>query len=248
MLSSEAPLPRRRLFLAVTTPIPRWKRALDLCGCMLALPFLGIATAFVYVLLALTSGGSVFYRQERIGYLGRKFTLYKFRTMHANADCASHRAHFSDLVNGKKPMQKLDAARDSRLVAGGWLLRASGIDELPQIINVLRGEMSLVGPRPCIPYEYEQYSSWQRARFTAVPGLTGLWQVSGKNRTTFDEMVRLDIRYSEIQSLWVDLKIVALTIPALCVQISDTHIVRKSSVRSGVVTPAPRSTTATLQT
>jgi lipopolysaccharide/colanic/teichoic acid biosynthesis glycosyltransferase len=90
-------------------------------------------------------------------------------------------------------MQKLDTRGDSRLIPGGWMLRASGLDELPQIINVLRGEMSIVGPRPCIPYEFEQYSSWQRQRLNSAPGLTGLWQVSGKNRTTFDEMIRLVI-------------------------------------------------------
>ena len=100
-------------------------------------------------------------------------------------------------------------------------MRATGLDELPQLINVLRGEMSLVGPRPCIPYEYELYEPWQRRRFDAVPGLTGLWQVSGKNRTTFDQMIQLDIEYSERLSLWLDLKIILKTFPALWQQCLD---------------------------
>ena len=118
-------------------------------------------------------------------------------------------------------MTKLDAQNDPRLIPLGALLRATGLDELPQIINVLRGEMSFVGPRPCIPYEYERYQPWQRRRFDAVPGLTGLWQVSGKNRTTFNEMIRLDIEYSERLSLGLDLKIIFRTLPALLQQCLD---------------------------
>ena len=120
-------------------------------------------------------------------------------------------------------MVKMDARGDSRLIPGGRLIRASGLDELPQIINVLRGEMSLVGPRPCVPYEYEKYTAWQRNRFRAVPGLTGLWQVSGKNRTTFDEMIRLDIHYAQNKSLSLDLRIMLNTLPALLVQLLDTR-------------------------
>lgn len=131
-------------------------------------------------------------------------------------------------------MQKMDARSDSRLIPGGWLLRASGIDELPQIINVLRGEMSLVGPRPCLAYEYEEYTPRQRMRFKSVPGLTGLWQVSGKNRTTFEQMVWLDIRYGERLSLWADLKIILMTVPALLQQVVDTRRARRPA------TEAPR--------
>ena len=120
-------------------------------------------------------------------------------------------------------MTKLDARKDPRLVPLGSLLRVTGLDELPQIINVLRGEMSLVGPRPCIPYEYEAYQPWQRRRFDAVPGLTGLWQVSGKNRTTFNEMIRLDIAYSERLNLWLDLQIILKTLPALWQQCLDSR-------------------------
>jgi lipopolysaccharide/colanic/teichoic acid biosynthesis glycosyltransferase len=117
----------------------------------------------------------------------------------------------------------MDARGDARLIPGGRLIRASGLDELPQIVNVLRGEMSLVGPRPCMSYEYEKYTARQRGRFDALPGLTGLWQVSGKNRTTFDEMIRLDIQYAQNKSLLLDLRIMLRTFPALLVQLLDTR-------------------------
>jgi len=127
------------------------------------------------------------------------------------------------LMGTEAPMTKLDARKDPRLIPLGALLRATGLDELPQLINVVRGEMSIVGPRPCIPYEYELYQPWQRRRFDAVPGLTGLWQVSGKNRTTFNEMIRLDIEYSERLSFWLDLQIILRTLPALWQQCLDSR-------------------------
>jgi lipopolysaccharide/colanic/teichoic acid biosynthesis glycosyltransferase len=141
--------------------------------------------------------------------------------MQMDADSRLHSDHFHKLMEAEVPMTKLDARNDPRLIPLGSLLRATGLDELPQIINVLRGEMSLVGPRPCIPYEYERYQPSQRRRFDAVPGLTGLWQVSGKNRTTFNEMIRLDVEYSQRLSLWLDLKIIFLTLPALWQQCLD---------------------------
>ena len=171
----------------------------------------------------LGSPGPVFFRQERIGRKGRIFRIYKFRTMRVGADTASHQAYMARLIGSTEPMVKMDASGDSRLIPGGWILRATGLDELPQLINVLRGEMSLVGPRPCVPYEYEKYLPWQLRRFNATPGLTGLWQISGKNRTTFDEMIRFDIEYSEKQSLWLDLKIILLTAPALPAEVRDTE-------------------------
>ncbi|MES2693307.1 MAG: sugar transferase [Verrucomicrobiota bacterium] len=247
MISHSSHSPHTALFVPPGLSIPYWKRALDLLGCALALPFFAIAFVFVGGWIALVSRGSVFFRQERVGYMGRRFMLYKFRTMHEGSDVASHRSHFSALVSAKRPMQKLDATRDSRVIPGGWLLRASGLDELPQLLNVLRGEMSIVGPRPCIPYEYEQYSPWQRARFNTAPGLTGLWQVSGKNRTTFEEMIRFDIAYSKTKSLWLDLKIVALTLPALWTQIADTHVLRRDSANARVATTSHSHTAAPLQ-
>lgn len=128
-------------------------------------------------------------------------------------------------------MAKLDDQRDSRLIPGGWILRASGLDELPQLFNVLCGEMSVVGPRPCIPSEFDAYSPSHRERFDAVPGLTGLWQVSGKNRTTFEEMVRLDIQYARNASLALNLEIMLRTPSALVAQIRDSRTRRKSSAK-----------------
>jgi len=204
-------------------PLPIWKRALDIACCIAALPCLALATLFAAAVIKSVAPGPILFRQERVGYQGRRFKLYKFRTMHVDANASTHQTHFTQLVSSNGPMQKLDSRGDSRLIPGGWLLRASGLDELPQIINVLRGEMSIVGPRPCIPYEFEQYSSAQRQRLNSAPGLTGLWQVSGKNRTTFDEMIRLDIRYSKRKSLALDIWIILRTIPALCTQIGDTR-------------------------
>ena len=201
--------------------LPGWKRGLDLGLIALASPVLLMLSAIVALAIKLGSSGPLFFRQQRVGYLGREFTLYKFRTMQSNADTGTHRVHAQNLIKSKDPMVKLDAHRDPRLIPMGSLLRACGLDELPQILNVIRGDMSLVGPRPCMPYEYELYEPWQRRRFDAVPGLTGLWQVSGKNRTTFEQMVRLDIKYSRRLSLWLDLKIVLKTLPALWGQYSD---------------------------
>lgn len=192
---------------------------MDIVACLAALPLLAIGTFFVAALMSVTSPGPIFFRQERVGYLGRRFRLYKFRTMHVGADTAGHQAHMAELINSGGPMKKLDAKGDSRLIPLGWIFRASGLDELPQIINVLKGEMSLVGPRPCIPYEYEGYSSFQRARFNTTPGLTGLWQVSGKNRTTFDRMVQLDIQYARERSLKLDIIIILMTFPTILSQI-----------------------------
>jgi lipopolysaccharide/colanic/teichoic acid biosynthesis glycosyltransferase len=205
----------------------------------MALPLLALIAVAATALTTWLSPGPILFRQERVGYRGEKFKLYKFRTMHVRAETASHQAHFAELVRSNTPMQKLDAHGDSRLVPGGWLLRTSGLDELPQIINVLRGEMSIVGPRPSIPYEYEQYSPPQRERFACVPGLTGLWQVSGKNRLTFEQMVHLDIEYTRRKSPWQDLKIIALTVPALCAQIADSRRA-KAAARPAAAARIPR--------
>ncbi len=209
--------------------MPAWKRTIDVALCLAAMPVLALFTLAMTIAMQFGSPGPVFFRQERVGCGGRRFKCYKFRTMTVGADTTTHQAYFCHLIGSSAPMAKLDSRGDSRLVPGGWLLRASGLDELPQLINVLQGDMSLVGPRPCLPYEYEQYLPWHRRRFNATPGLTGLWQVSGKNRTTFEEMIRLDIEYSEAKSLWLDLKIMLLTVPALLLQISDIRRIRGGS-------------------
>ena len=192
-------------------------------------PGLLLLGGIVAVLIKLGSPGPVFFRQPRVGSKGHEFVCFKFRTMRINADSDSHRRHTQELIRSQTPMEKLDARRDPRLIPFGSVLRVTGLDELPQIINVLRGEMSLVGPRPCIPYECEAYEPWHWARFDSVPGLTGLWQVSGKNRTTFDEMVRLDIEYSKRLSLWLDLQIIFRTIPALWGQYCDLRAAKARS-------------------
>jgi len=210
-----------KCFVAQVPALPVWKRAIDIGFCCGTLPILAVATFVIAALMSITSPGPIFFRQERVGYMGRRFRLYKFRTMHVGADTSNHQAYFTGLMNSNVPMQKLDARGDARLIPLGWLIRAAGLDELPQIINVLKGDMSLIGPRPCIPYEYDNYSVSQRARFNSRPGLTGLWQVSGKNRTTFDRMIQLDIQYSMQRSLKMDLKILFLTVPAMLSQVHD---------------------------
>jgi exopolysaccharide production protein ExoY len=200
---------------------PRWKRFLDLTLILILAPGLLLIGGAAALLIRLGSSGSIFFRQKRVGYKGREFVCYKFRTMRVDAEADSHRLHTQELIRSQTPMIKLDAHRDPRLVPFGRILRVSGLDELPQLINVVRGEMSLVGPRPCISYECEEFEPWHWQRCDAFPGLTGLWQVSGKNRTTFDEMVRLDIEYSQRASLWLDLKIMFRTVPALWGQYCD---------------------------
>jgi lipopolysaccharide/colanic/teichoic acid biosynthesis glycosyltransferase len=203
------------------------KRIFDIICCLIAVPILAFFTLIIAVAMPFISPGPVFFRQERVGLNGRRFKIYKFRTMSVAADTSVHQQYFSQLIGTNAPMVKMDSRGDSRLIPGGWLIRACGLDELPQLINVLNGDMSLVGPRPCLPAEYEQYTTLQRRRFQATPGLTGLWQVSGKNRTTFDEMIRLDIEYAQNRSMWMDLTIIAKTLPALVQQIIDTRRGRK---------------------
>jgi len=198
----------------------------------MALPVLLPLAMLIGLLIRIVSAGPVLFKQERIGYLGERFLCYKFRTMFVNSDTAVHRGHLNQLMNSDAPMMKMDSHGDPRIIPFGRLLRASGLDELPQFINVLRGEMSLVGPRPCVSYEYEQYLPWQRERFNTVPGLTGLWQVSGKNRTTFTEMIQLDIKYARCKTIWLDLKIILKTIPALMIQMWETRVQRKIALRS----------------
>jgi lipopolysaccharide/colanic/teichoic acid biosynthesis glycosyltransferase len=204
-----------------TSGLPLWKRILDLAIILLLLPGVLLIGVLVALVIKLGSKGPIFFSQTRVGYKGRPFTCYKFRTMLVNADTSSHRGHTASLIRTDVPMTKLDAKNDPRLVPFGSILRATGLDELPQLFNVLRGDMSVVGPRPCVPYEYDLYEAWQRQRFNAVPGLTGLWQVSGKNRTTFNEMIRLDIKYSARMSLWQDVGIIIKTVPALAGQCRD---------------------------
>jgi len=191
-----------------------WKRFFDVSCVILTLPLWLPVIILIMAYIRLTSPGPIFYRQARVGYRESQFMIFKFRTMRVNADTQPHEDYFAKLTETECPMTKLDAG-DSRLIRGGRFLRASGLDELPQIFNVLRGEMSLVGPRPCLPNEFARYDVSQQERFDGLPGLTGYWQVNGKNQTTFKEMIALDIFYVRNASLWLDLKIILKTFPTL---------------------------------
>jgi exopolysaccharide production protein ExoY len=228
----------KNLFKAESAQIPAWKRIIDLTCCVIALPFLCLLSVAMAIMFRFTSRGPIFFKQERVGFKGSKFMCYKFRTMTVGADTKSHQAYLDNLLGSRAPMPmvKLDAKGDARVIKGAWILRATGLDELPQVINIFRREMSIVGPRPCIPYEYDKYEAWQRERFEAVPGLTGLWQVSGKNRTTFDEMIELDIEYSKTSTFWLDVRIILMTIPALVTQVSDTRRARRAKSRHSITT------------
>ena len=187
------------------------------------MPVLLPVCLFVAAIIKLVSPGPVFFQQERVGFRGRRFMCFKFRTMMVNACTAVHQEHLEDLMTSNRPMSKLDG-QDPRVIPGGIWLRALGLDELPQLINVFRGEMSLVGPRPCLNYEYEKYLPRHRGRCATLPGLTGLWQVNDKNNTTFEQMIDLDLRYVRTQSLGLDLSILLRTIPAVVCQ---TYQVRR---------------------
>jgi lipopolysaccharide/colanic/teichoic acid biosynthesis glycosyltransferase len=199
------------------------KRLIDLIlGSMLLLAFLPLML-LIALLIKTTSRGPVLYRQTRIGRFGREFTFYKFRTMYHNCDEKMHRDYVLRLIKNRAE-KKVSNNRsyfklvdDPRITPLGRILRKTSLDELPQLFNVLKGDMSLVGPRPPIPYEVEQYDVWQLRRVLDVkPGLTGLWQVSGRASTTFDEQVRLDLRYVANHSLWMDILILLRTFKAVC--------------------------------
>jgi lipopolysaccharide/colanic/teichoic acid biosynthesis glycosyltransferase len=205
--------------IAVSNPL--WKRITDFALILLFLPIWLPLMAIVAIGIKLVSRGPVFFRQERIGHRGKTFLCLKFRSMRCDAEIQSHKQHLRQLMKSGQPMVKLDQRNDPRLIPLGQLLRASALDELPQLFNVLRGQMSLVGPRPCTVYEYEQYQVWQRERFAVLPGMTGLWQVTGKNKTTFDQMIRLDIRYGRHLSFRHDAWILLKTFRVVLEQISE---------------------------
>jgi len=196
------------------------KRVLDVVGSAVLLITLAPIFALVSALVKLTSKGPVFFPQERVGAEGRPFKMVKFRTMHANADPGIHQRYVEDFIRSssvaRTTEQIFKIVNDPRVTPVGHFLRRSSLDELPQFWNVLKGEMSLVGPRPPLPYEVAKYKSWHKRRLLeAKPGITGAWQVNGRSRTTFEEMVRLDLRYARTHSVWTDLKIIAATPKAM---------------------------------
>src|SRR6187549_3132184 len=172
---------------------PRWKRQLDLVCVALTMPLWLPVMILITLWIKLVSKGPVFFYQKRVGLGGKHFMILKFRSMKVNAETRGHQDYVVRLIRSGGRMDKLDDSGDKRLIPLAKLIRASGLDELPQIINVMRGEMSLVGPRPCTPQEFEHYEGEQRDRVNVPPGLTGNWQVNGKNRTTFNRMIELDL-------------------------------------------------------
>jgi lipopolysaccharide/colanic/teichoic acid biosynthesis glycosyltransferase len=190
-------------------------RLLDVAVAGLVLVALVPLIAAAALAVRLTSPGPVLFRQRRLGRGMRPFTVLKFRTMRADADSTVHRDFVRSLIAGKPEPdehgQLYKLVVDDRVTRVGRFLRSWSLDEVPQLWNVLRGEMSLVGPRPVIEYEVEQYPDWYLRRFAVKPGMTGLWQVSGRNERTYEEMVRFDVEYAERRSLWLDLRILART-------------------------------------
>jgi exopolysaccharide biosynthesis polyprenyl glycosylphosphotransferase len=204
---------RKRLPLVV-------KRAMDILGSAALLLALSPLLVVIAAIIKLTSKGPVIFEQERLGRFGARFKCLKFRTMFSNNNPKIHQEYIQQFISGKEECGKKNGCQqpvykivnDPRVTPIGSFLRKTSLDELPQFWNVLRGEMSLVGPRPPVPYEFEIYDIWHRRRVLDVkPGVTGLWQVSGRSRTRFDDMVRLDLRYCQTWSLWLDLKILVST-------------------------------------
>jgi lipopolysaccharide/colanic/teichoic acid biosynthesis glycosyltransferase len=200
------------------------KRVVDLLGATGGLALAAPIMAIIALAIRLDSPGPVFFRQERVGTGGRRFRVFKFRTMVRGASEVAHRELVTRMLagdeegtasggNGAPRVYKL--VQDDRVTAVGWVLRRTSLDELPQLLNVLRGDMSLVGPRPPLPYEVESYSHWQLDRLQVRPGITGLWQVSGRNLLTYRQMCELDLEYVRRWSLLLDLQILLKTIPVV---------------------------------
>ena len=208
--------------------IPLWKRSRDIFGSALGLlilwPFFLITAGYIKIM----SPGPAFFFQKRVGCGGKLFTLVKFRTMKCGASVEGHQKHIVDHIRSGGTLAKLDKT-DPRIIPGGKLLRKICIDELPQLYNVLRGDMSLVGPRPCVTYEAHEFLRWHTQRFDILPGLTGLWQISGKNKLTLTQMIRLDVMYAANMSFVNDLIIIFRTIPAIVIMTIES-ILNKSNI------------------
>jgi lipopolysaccharide/colanic/teichoic acid biosynthesis glycosyltransferase len=197
---------------------PVLKRSVDIIGSLTALLLFMPMFLIVAVLVKLTSRGPILFCQKRVGRYGKEFAFYKFRTMSMDNDPRIHQEYVAKLIAGdvSRSTGVYKLVNDPRITPLGRFLRKSSLDELPQFFNVLKNDMSLVGPRPPLPYEFERYRTWHKRRVLELkPGLTGLWQVEGRSRTTFDEMVRMDLRYAIQQSFWFDLKILLQTPTAM---------------------------------
>ena len=224
------------IFMNTENGVPLWKRVFDITCVIVTSVVWAPIWLLIAVFIKVVSPGPVLFKQERIGHMGARFLCLKFRTMVVNADTVVHQNHLHRLMSSNQPLKKLDGLGDNRLIPGGLWLRSLGLDELPQLINVLRGEMSLVGPRPCVAYEYELFQPSYRRRCHTFPGLTGLWQVNGKNRTTFEKMMEWDLAYVDRKSLCLDVKIMFSTFPAILVQVWDA---KTSRTNKGSADAAP---------
>lgn len=202
----------------------RTKRLIDIVGALAGLVIFSPLFLIIAAAIKLTSRGPVLFKQQRIGQFGQPFTFFKFRSMEDGCDDLIHQRYVEKLIKGENSMVNLGSEKqpvykiqfDPRVTVIGNILRKTSLDELPQFLNVLSGTMSLVGPRPPIPYEVENYKNWHLRRILEVkPGITGLWQIYGRSRTTFDDMVRLDLKYVDQKSLLLDLRILLRTIPAV---------------------------------
>ena len=205
---------------------PHWfqralKKGIDIIGALTGIILFSPIMLIIALAVKISSPGPIIFKQTRLGLKGRRFPFYKYRSMYLNMDDRIHREYVSNLIEGQ--LEKINQGEegnpffkikdDPRITRVGKIIRKLSIDELPQFFNVLKGEMSLVGPRPPIPYEIEKYKPWHLRRILEMkPGITGLWQVSGRSKTTFDEMVRLDLRYVQNWSVWLDLKILFKTV------------------------------------
>lgn len=192
------------------------KRQIDLLVTVLLLLVFGLPMLLIALAIKLHSPGPIFYHQQRIGKNGVPFDMLKFRSMRVGNDDPSRKKQMQRLIKDNLGPQQLGAQtlkvkNDARVTGVGKVLRKAGLDELPQLFNVLRGEMSLVGPRPPLPYEYEVYQDWHKDRLAVLPGITGLWQTTAHNLVPFDEMVRIDLRYIETMNPWLDFKIMVCT-------------------------------------
>ncbi len=186
--------------------------AITVPGLIFLLPFLLI----VAILIKFDSPGPVIFTQKRVGLDKKIFNMYKFRSMYQNVDDALHISHTRAYIEGKLDLENgVKLKNDPRITRIGRIIRATSIDELPQLLNVLKREMSLVGPRPVLPYEVDKYKLWHSERLRVLPGITGLWQVSGRSYVSFDEQLRMDIRYIRNQSFWLDINIIFQTLPAV---------------------------------
>jgi lipopolysaccharide/colanic/teichoic acid biosynthesis glycosyltransferase len=221
----------------------RLKRTFDVVVSGTALVLLAPALACLVVLIRLDSRGPAFYHQRRVGLHGRIFTIWKFRSMYSGSSQSPHHLASTDWFERRPNGQRYKSAADPRVTRIGRILRRTSLDELPQLWNVLAGDMSLVGPRPVMEYERDRFEPWHFEREAVRPGITGLWQVSGRDRLSAPEMLALDVQYVRRWSMWFDLEILARTMPAVLGELTQTPATRLAAAASAAADAVSRSTT-----